>query len=314
MELPLDGPLDLEATLHSGQAFRWKPGSEGWQRGFIGNRPVRVRVAKRKLEWESPEPLAEAEVRRYFRLEGSHGEFLREVQRDPALEVALAAFPGLRLLSQDPWEVFVAYILSANSNVGKIERTIASLSAMAGQEVEWNHQRWHRFPSPEALAALSEQELRTTRMGYRAPHLRQAARLVADGTIDLGELARTSYEGAHEQMVEVPGIGDKVADCIQLYGLGHRQAFPTDVWIHRVVRESYFPRRRLNYGQLGEWARAHFGPWAGYAQHYLFHYRRVVGRLPRVASSHEARRRRPTVLRSNRLATRAGARGNRIPA
>lgn len=252
---------------------------DGWHAGYVRNHPVRVRVAKQGLEWMAEPGLRSQDLVRYFRLDASHERFLREVRRDPPLERALAAFPGLRLLDQDPWEVFVAYIVSQNSNIAKIARTLEALAQRAGVPVDWDGGTWHRFPTPAQLAALPESELRGTGMGYRAPFLAQASTLVATDRLPLRRLRRWSFERARQALLEVPGVGPKVADCILLYGLGHLEAFPTDVWIGRVMKELYFQRRKMTYTRVGQFARHHFGSQAGYAQHFLFHYRRVRGEL-----------------------------------
>jgi N-glycosylase/DNA lyase len=294
-----EASLDLGSTLYSGQAFRWRPSVGGWHEGFVANHPVRVRQARGRLEWEAEDGVDATDLRAYFRVDGTHERFLREVRRDGALDRALAAYPGLRLLAQDPWEVFVAYIVSANSNVAKISRTLEALAFLAGEPSDAAAR--HAFPTPDAMARLNEAQLRSTGMGYRAPHLRAAVQLVARGDLDPHALARLPYEEAHALLVEAPGIGAKVADCILLYGCGHFGAFPIDVWIDRVLREEYFPRKRLNYRAWGEWARDHFGPWAGYAQHYLFHERRLAG--PERAAMAQARRRRASSsVRSSRSA------------
>lgn len=277
MRIPLSSPLDLDATLYSGQAFRWSRAQEGWHAGYVRNQPLRVRRIDGAFEWQGSPSLRRSDLARYFRLDGTHEEFLREVPRDALLERALQTFPGLRLLNQDPWEVFIAYIVSQNSNIPKISRTLESLAVRAGKAVEWAGRLWHRFPTARQLAALSESELRATGMGYRAPFVRAAAQVVADGRLKLSTLRRKSYSQAKEALLEIPGIGEKVADCVLLYGLGHLEAFPTDVWIERVMREVYFRRRRVTYPRVAQFARNHFGPRAGYAQHFLFHYRRVVG-------------------------------------
>ncbi len=297
--------LDLEATLYSGQAFRWRP-ENGAHEGFIRNRPVRVWTDQGRLHWEADRGLTEEDVSLYFRLDGSHERFLDGVTRDPPLDVALATFPGLRLLRQDPWEVFVAYLVSQNSNVGKIARTLENLTTVAGEPDSGAPPGRRLFPSAESLSRLSEAQLRTTGMGYRAPHLKEASGLVARGELLLDDLSRADYDEAYARLLDVPGVGPKVADCILLYGLGHLGAFPVDVWISRVVRELYFPRKRLTPRQLGCWARGHFGPWAGYAQHYLFHYRRVVGSWPLVERSQSARRRAAATSRASRARATAG--------
>lgn len=285
MELIAD--VDLAATLYSGQAFRWQPLPDGWHQGVVGDRLVRIRPSPSGILVEGQDARLLPQLEAYFRLDGTHDRFLREVRRDAPLDRALARYPGLRLLAQDPWEILVSYILSANSNVGKISRTIERLSSLAGAPIGGGGRR---FPTPEALARLSETQLRSTGMGYRAPYVRDAARLVERGGLDPYALVRMPYEEAHAQLVETPGVGAKVADCVLLYGCGHFGAFPIDVWIDRVIREEYFPRKRMNYRAWGDWARTHFGPWAGYAQHFLFHERRLAGD-ERTASIQASRRR-----------------------
>lgn len=273
------------------------------------NRRVQVRQGPSVLEWRGEPGLGEADLRHYFRLDGSHELFLAEVHQDAALGAAMEAYPGLRLLQQAAWEVFVAYILSQNSNIPKISATLEALAHLAGEAAPTPGEGRPRFPTPRGLAALSEAELRSTRMGYRAPLLAQAVQVVADGRMDLSQVARLSYAEAHARLVEIPGIGPKVADCIQLYGLGHMGAFPVDVWIERVLAESYFPRARWNYSTMGEWARRHWGPWAGYAQQYLFHYRRLVSTLPRVRASQAARRSAAAAVRARRARATPGGAG-----
>lgn len=275
----LKGPLDLRATLYSGQAFRWKEDAEG-HRGFIDNVPVRLWADSGRLAWQAACPLSDTRLRHYFRLDPTHDEFVQHAPNDARLRNALKMFPGLRLLRQDPWEMLVSFLISQNSNEAKIRGTIEKLSRLAGEPIEFDGEESFRFPSPKALSRLDEAALRSTGMGYRARYVREAARRVAAGALKPDELAKLRYEDAFAMLLDVPGIGEKVADCILLYGCGHLQAFPTDVWVRRLIQESYYrPRRTATHQRLREFAWKRFGPTAGYAQHYLFHYRRVVGRL-----------------------------------
>lgn len=274
------GPFDPVSTLYSGQAFRWEALENGWHRGWIKNVPVQVRTRGDRLEWRSDSPLAAHEVRHYFRLDPSHEDCLRSIPRDAYLETALRRFPGLRILRQNPWEVLISFIVSQNSNEAKIRGTIESLCRLAGTRVFFEGtQRWC-FPAPNQLARLGAAGLRATGMGYRAPYVLAAARRVRDGGLDPEKLPRLPYEEAFERLLEVPGIGEKVADCILLYGCDQRAAFPSDVWVRRFLHETYLPTRRPpSYRAIRDFAWKHFGNQAGYAQHYLFHYRRAVGTL-----------------------------------
>jgi N-glycosylase/DNA lyase len=131
------------------------------------------------------------------------------------------------------------------------------------------------FPSPEKIARLTEADLRACKMGFRAPHLLAAARQIAGGQFDLERLRHLPQTEAREELMKLRGVGRKIADCALLFAYGFDGAFPVDVWVERALRELYFPRRRVSAKQLQHFAATHFGPHAGYAQQYLFHYMRT---------------------------------------
>jgi N-glycosylase/DNA lyase len=131
------------------------------------------------------------------------------------------------------------------------------------------------FPTPQRLAALTEADLRACKMGFRAPHLLAAARQIAEGRLDLERLRRLPLPEAREALIRLRGVGGKIADCVLLFAYGFDGAFPVDVWVERALRELYFPRRRVGDKRLRHFAATHFGPHAGHAQQYLFHYMRT---------------------------------------
>jgi len=131
------------------------------------------------------------------------------------------------------------------------------------------------FPTPQRLAAASEAELRACKMGFRAPGLLAAACAIADGKLDLESLRQLNYTEARTELMKLRGVGGKIADCVLLFAYGFDSAFPVDVWIERALQELYFPRRRASDKRLRKFAATHFGPHAGYAQQYLFHYMRT---------------------------------------
>lgn len=275
----LKGPLDLRATLYSGQAFRWR-NEENVHVGFVENVPIRVWAEDGRLAWQAARPIPEQRIRHYFRLDKTHDDFVKQPPTDAFLTNALGMFPGLRLLRQDPWEALISFVISQNSNEHKIRQTIEKVCTLAGPTVMFEGETFHAFPTPAALAAMDETALRSTGLGYRAKYIHATATRVADGRLRPDELVRMPYERAFETLLEIPGVGEKVADCVLLYGCDHLQAFPTDVWVRRLVQESYYrPRKAATHERLREFAWKQFGATAGYAQHYLFHYRRVVGRL-----------------------------------
>jgi N-glycosylase/DNA lyase len=131
------------------------------------------------------------------------------------------------------------------------------------------------FPSAERLAITTEAELRACKMGFRAPHLLAAVRKIADGKFDLERLRHLPLARAREELMTLRGVGGKIADCVLLFAYGFDAAFPVDVWVERALRQLYFQRRRVSDKRLRHFAATHFGPHAGYAQQYLFHYIRT---------------------------------------
>ena len=131
------------------------------------------------------------------------------------------------------------------------------------------------FPTPQRVAAATEAELRACKMGFRAPSLLAAARQIADGDFDLEKIRGMDYPTARHELMQLRGVGGKIADCVLLFAYGFDCAFPVDVWVERALQELYFPRRRASHKRLQKFAATHFGPHAGYAQQYLFHYMRT---------------------------------------
>jgi len=158
------------------------------------------------------------------------------------------------------------------------QRSQASISLPDGETSgtlsQGNHLS-HSFPSPEKIASLTDPDLRACKMGFRAPYLLAAAQKVAGGELDLEGLRRLPLAAARGELTALRGVGGKIADCVLLFAYGFDGAFPVDVWVARALRELYFPRRRVGDQRLRHFAATHFGPHAGYAQQYLFHYMRT---------------------------------------
>jgi len=138
-----------------------------------------------------------------------------------------------------------------------------------------NGYRSFTFPAPEAIANAPERRLRELGLGFRAPYLRATARMIANGRIPLETLRRTDYATTRSALLQCDGVGEKVADCVALFGFEKYEAFPIDLWMERAMRY-YFQRRRLTPKRMHDFAAAHFGRYAGYAQQYLYHYVRTA--------------------------------------
>jgi N-glycosylase/DNA lyase len=276
-EFPVEN-YDLPATLASGQAFRWRESQPAWA-GVVGGRWVRLRAEPGRIVAETAVPVSDWQwLRHYLQLDLDLGQVLAAFpQDDEALQTAVRACPGLRLLRQEPWECLASFICSSTKQIVQIQQIIALLSRRFGEPlpVPDSHEAAWSFPSYARLAEVSESDLRECKLGFRAPYLRATAQKLAAGDVDLNHLAQLSLDEARAELLKFPGVGAKIADCVLLFACGFPQAFPVDVWIMKALRRHYFPRRRVKPERLRRFIRAHFGPHAGYAQQYLFHYMRV---------------------------------------
>ncbi|MHB8731427.1 MAG: DNA-3-methyladenine glycosylase family protein [bacterium] len=270
--------VDLGRTLDSGQAFRWRwdDGTRRIATGVVGRRIVRLAQDARGIRLLSPDtPDARDAMRRYLGVIPRRAHPRRveaTLAADPVLARLLPHTAGISLLSQDPWEVLISFIISQNNNIPKIMRSIDGLSRALGEPLAGGVAA---FPAPERLAAASWRTLAACSLGYRARYVRSVARLVADGRLDLAALSRMDHAAAREALLDLPGVGEKVGDCVLLFGLGHRAAFPIDVWVRRAVERLYFRGRPRRLRDIQAFARERFGPLAGYAQQHLFAYARA---------------------------------------
>lgn len=184
---------------------------------------------------------------------------------------------GLRLMrGTNLYESLICSILSQNNSARLWNRTARLLMRYYGQKVGFpDGTISFLFPKPEMLARVSSRELRSrTSIGYRGKPVVEVSRLIQKGQLQLDELANCPYDEAAELLMDLPGVGPKVADCFLLYGVGKLEAAPVDVWIHRIVSRLYFKRRKVSRLKTARFLRERFGNWAGYAQLYLFDYTR----------------------------------------
>lgn len=272
---------DLDATLNSGQVFRWRRDPDHWT-GVLGHH--RFQLSQRGTELlakaETPSP-DWRRLERFLQVHVNLEDVLQTFPADPPMDAAVAFCRGLRLLRQDPWECLASFILSSTKQIVQIQQVVSALCERFGDFIGAEapgHKvsLTHAFPSADSLAARSEADLRGCRMGFRAPYLLETARTVASRQLDLQSLEHLPADHARAALMALPGVGRKVADCVLLFAYGFPTAFPVDVWIMRALKDLYFPRsRKINFSKLLEFSEMHFGPHAGYAQQYLFHYVRT---------------------------------------
>ncbi|MGA2684981.1 MAG: DNA glycosylase [Verrucomicrobiota bacterium] len=292
---------DLAATLDSGQVFRWQEQNGSWI-GVVGKHWVRLRQMCDGIRAETAAPVKNWDwLLEFLQIEVDWAAVLETFPDDAPMRAAVAACRGLRVLRQDPWECLASFILSSTKQIVQIRQIIALLCERFGEPITPGapascrrvpaqatnaagrdagapgnaRHLFHAFPSPENLSRLTEAELRACKMGFRAPHLLAAARQIAEGKFDLNRPRHLPLPEARAELMKLRGVGGKIADCVLLFAYGFDGAFPVDVWVERALHRLYFPRRRVTAKRLRHFAATHFGPHAGHAQQYLFHYMRT---------------------------------------
>jgi N-glycosylase/DNA lyase len=274
--------FNLDFTLCCGQTFRWE-NRDGWWYGVVKEKAFKIRQTGDELEFENVEV---AFVKDYFGLDEDLLNILLEIGRDEHVKNAAEAFKGLRIVRQDPWECLISYICATYKSIPAIKKMIFKLSSQFGKRTVFEGQDFHAFPSPAALANASVEKLESCGLGYRARYVLETARKIDDDAVNLEKLKRAGYEEARSRLLELSGVGLKVADCILLFSLDKKESFPVDVWIKRAVVRHYadhFPKEFIEkisaersptsqeYKTLNLFGRRYFGRYAGYAQEYLYH-------------------------------------------
>ena len=278
--------FNLAMTLDSGQVFHWQKSGDGFV-GAIGNLGVYVGQAGNELighDGEPPPPtrgprVLREIVARYFALDHPLAEICASFPDDPVMNAACDFCRGLRVIRQPKWECLATFICSSMKQVTHIRQISLALRKRFGQPRKIGDRMVYTFPSSQRLAEASEKELRDCKLGYRAEKLRSTARLVSSGKANLEAWSALADAELRKQLCALPGVGPKVANCVMLFAYERLRAFPVDVWIERVLRQQYFPRRKkITARRLRAFSETYFGEHGGYAQQYLFHHARMVAR------------------------------------
>lgn len=219
-------------------------------------------------------------------------EEIRELTaKDEYARTAYKQFWGTRIIRQDPWECLISYICATYKSIAAIKHMLNNISKKFGDKTIFGGSEYYTFPSPKRLSKATIAELRTSGLGYRAKYVSETSKKIQERTFDLQGLKALQYEPAKKELITLPGVGPKVADCILLFSQDKFEAFPVDVWIKRIVLGHYgnhFSKAFIektsgegslspkSYEMINAFGREYFGKYAGYAQEYLFHYERTL--------------------------------------
>ena len=301
----IKAPIDLELTQISGQTSQppWKRMEDSFKQVvLIDEKPVifDVRQSGEFIDFDFAGDVSQKEaiskLSHIFDLDFNLDKFYKYLSNHAELAEMSEFCNGLRLfLAPDPFECIISSICSANNSIKRWTKSADDIKQKWGKEYDG----FYAFPSPETLKDVftdDEEEfamsniddickcknnLKECGVGYRAPYMRKASELFTL-EMDLSEISKMSYDEAFETILKVPGVGPKVADCILLYGFNFKEAFPSDVWIKRIVSHLYFEGKDISVPKVREFGMEEFGDNAGYVQLYMFHYARRSGLMSKL--------------------------------
>lgn len=267
--------FDPKHIFECGQAFRWTKEEDGSYTTIAFGKVVNVKKEGQDiiLLGTNIEDFNNIWYD-YFDLGRDYGEIKAELSKDPILEEAIAFGDGIRILNQDPFEMIISFIISANNQIPRIKNSIELLSKQYGEKIR---DEYYSFPTAEVLAKADPMDIREIcRVGFRDVRIVQTSGLIHNGVINFKDIFSGTRDEGKEILMTLPGVGPKVSDCILLFAFNKDEAFPVDVWVKRVM-EHFYLKEDTNVKLIGSHGARVFGKLAGFAQQYLFYYARELG-------------------------------------
>lgn len=270
------GKINLEHIFECGQCFRWNRTANGHYVGVVRHYVVEVAADGDDLVIKGPGmEVFNDLLHDYFDLDTDYGKIREQLARiDEPMAQATSYGYGIRILNQEPWETLISFIISGNNNIPRIKKSIELMCRKYGTFIESKDGiEYYNFPEPEVIANLSVEAIRELGVGYRDKYIRATAVAIASGEVDLSNLHLLSYDDGKKELMKLMGVGSKVADCILLFSMRKRNAFPVDTWVKKVMHHYYGLEGQSN-ETIRQYGENHFGHLSGYAQQYLFFYAR----------------------------------------
>ena len=262
--------IDIDNSINSGQVFLWQKNKNNWY-GIDGQNILEINQ-ENKIKSISNVKTS------FFRKNDDIEKIIKSISKDKIIKKAVRKYEGLRIFNQDPFQCMISFIISSNSNIPKIKNSLEKITEKFGKKVTFKEHEFFLFPEPEKIAKASINEIKSCGVGYRAPFIKEAAKMVISKKIDFENLKNSDYKEAKRNLRLIPGIGNKVADCIMLFSLNKLDAFPLDTWMIKILEKYYSKEFQIEtktitekqYQILHEKIVDYFGPYCGYAQQFLF--------------------------------------------
>ena len=264
--------FNLRDIFECGQCFRWNETDDNTYIGIAFGKVIEVKVIEKDLYiYNTTKEEVENIWIDYFDLTRDYGIIKEELSKDPLLAEAIEFGKGIRLLKQDPFELIISFIISANNRIPMIKRAIDKISQRWGEKIEYKGNTYYTFPTIDRLRSATEEELKDCGVGFRGKYIKSTVETLNNDMIN--EMLLANDDQCHKLLQKLSGIGPKVADCIMLFSMEKYSAFPVDVWVKRAMQHFYLAPD-VSLPKIREFAKDKFGKYAGFAQQYLFYYAR----------------------------------------
>jgi len=266
---------DLDLTLRSGQTFVWDKIDDIWFGKTLDGLIILRQPSTNVIEWQTfPDNNNERLIQRYLRTDFDYQDLILKTKADQHFVRSLSKYKGLRLLHQNPLEMIISFIISANNSFGNIKTSIKKLSRLCGQKVYFEDKEFWLFPSITSLASANEDEIKKASVGFRGKYILETARKISTGSIIVppvpGGYSEATEDALTDILLQLKGVGNKVADCVLAFGYGFDNVAPIDVWVGRVLTRYYGLPLNLSYKEMRSWAKGNMNGYASWVSQYLF--------------------------------------------
>jgi len=266
--------FELKDIFDCGQAFRWNKTESGSYIGVAFGRVLEVKKSENNvIIYDCSMEEFNNTWREYFDIDRDYSEIIEKLRVDETLEMACEFGKGIRILQQEPLELTISFIISANNQIPRIKKSIERISERWGRTIYYKGNEYIAFPTIDQLKEAQVQELEQCGVGFRAKYIYETIQKVLNDKEILNTIKSFEDDECHKGLMEFKGIGPKVADCIMLFSMGKHSAFPVDVWVKRAMMHFYVAPD-VTLAKIRRFGRDKFGDLAGFAQQYLFYYAR----------------------------------------
>lgn len=269
--------FDLDKILY-GQCFRWKKQDDGKYIGVIHNNVIKIWQEGNTIYYYGyDEEDIDNVIYEYFDLGTNYEQIILDIKKrcnNEFLNKIIDYSKGTRILNQSMFEIVISYIFSSSNNIPRIEGSIEKLSSLYGKKVIFEDKEYYLFPDMNSLDGVTEEKYKEQiRIGYRAPYVAKTVEKILSGKYNLQDISQMDTDTARKILLELEGVGPKVADCILLFSMKKKNVFPVDTWINKVMK-IYCNNENISKKEIANLINKDFGKYSGIINHYMFYWGR----------------------------------------